>query len=172
MSKKMGSLNMGNEKARELSTKLDSVLTPAEVKKKMKDAQARETATDYKETREIYKRLLKDSEESIQSLMALAQDSEHPRAFEVLGQMIKHTSDIADKMIDLQAKMRKLEEMDNELENPIKRKHQGNGMQELPAPVTTNNNIFVGSTTELQKMIIAQQKQMQEDIVINDDTND
>ena len=69
-------------------------------------------------------------------MMALASDSEHPRAFEVLSTMIKHTSEMSQDLIKLQ-KTRK----------DITQEKSG------PSSTTTNNSIFVGSTTELQKYL-------------------
>lgn len=130
--------------ANALSNKLDTVLTPTELKKKSKNMLAIETAADYKESREMYKRLLALSEESLQTLITLAQDSEHPRAYEVLSNMIKSTADITDKYIELQTKMRKLEALDQELSGEKK---------EVESKNVTNNNLFVGSTADLQKML-------------------
>lgn len=143
--------------AGELAKKLDSVMTPAELRKKGRSVQYLETKEDYKESRNMYKRLLAMSEESLQTLMIMAQDTEHPRAYEVLSNMIKSTADITDKYIELQLKMRKLEEMDNELSG------EGKKQPALEGKNVTNNNVFVGSTAELQKMIRANMMTIDQD---------
>ena len=68
-------------------------------------------------------------------MMALAHDTEHPRAFEVLGNLLKNTGDITDKLLQLQKKRKELTQEEEKVGN------------------TTNNAIFVGSTTELQKFL-------------------
>jgi len=70
----------------------------------------------------------------VNGILDVCQDSQHPRAYEVAGQLIKHVGDVTDKIVDLQKKMKALEE------------DQG------PKNVT-NNTMFVGSTSDLQKML-------------------
>lgn len=95
-----------------------------------------DTEEDYTYAREKLKRLIDQSEEAIESLLLLANDTEHPRAFEVLGQLLKGTGDITDKLLQLQKKRKELTQ------------------EESPgAANTTNNTLFVGSTTELQKFL-------------------
>ena len=69
-------------------------------------------------------------------MLEVAKESEHPRAFEVLGNMIKQISDVNDKLLDVNIKMQKAKSQDEvkQLEN-------------------TTNNLFVGTTTELQRML-------------------
>jgi hypothetical protein len=67
--------------------------------------------------------------------LEIAQSSDHPRAYEVAGQLIKSVGDVSDKLIDLQKKMK-------DLDAP-----QKNG------PTTVNNSLFVGSTAELSKLL-------------------
>ena len=82
------------------------------------------------------KELIGQSSEAINQMMALAAESEHPRAFEVLSNMIKDASNMTQDLVKLQ-KTRKDITQDK------------NG----PNSTTTNNAIFVGSTTELQKIL-------------------
>ena len=95
-----------------------------------------DTETDLEYSRDKMKSLIDQSCEAINHMMALASDSEHPRAFEVLSTMIKHTSEMSQDLIKLQ-KTRK----------DITQEKRG------PSSTTTNNSIFVGSTTELQKYL-------------------
>lgn len=92
---------------------------------------------DYEYSRATYRNLVDKSNEALNSLLDLAMDSEHPRAFEVLSNMMKNTSEMADKLIDLQGKMKKMKETNNESKTTT----------------TTNNNVFVGSTEELQRFL-------------------
>ena len=98
-----------------------------------------DTEEDYIYTREKIKKLIGKAEESIDTMMMLAGDSEHPRAFEVLSGMFKTTTDMMDQLINLQKKRKELTQSDSS-------KNEGTGS-------TTNTAIFVGSTTELQKFL-------------------
>ena len=80
--------------------------------------------------------LIDKGQEAVDGILELAQDSQHPRAFEVAGQLIKSVGDVTDKLIDLQKKMKDLE------------KPQG-----CQSPKTVNNTMFIGSTADLQKML-------------------
>jgi len=83
---------------------------------------------------ELYK-LLEKGNEAIDGILALAKEGEHPRAYEVAGQLIKGQSEIAQNLLDLQDKLKKIKD-EKEL-----------------GPKNVTNALFVGSTTELQKMI-------------------
>jgi len=99
---------------------------------------------DYNEARAVLKRLLQQTDQALGSLMALAEDCEHPRAYEVLAGLLKTSGDLAAQLIDLQKKRHELDVMNN----PTKAKVSPVGITS-----TTNNAIFVGSTTELQRII-------------------
>ena len=99
-----------------------------------------EVEDDFKFSRDQYYKLVEKGDEAINIMMDLARESEHPRAFEVLATMIKTNAEIADRLMDLQKKKR------DTLAEP------NTGVQ--PAlPGVTHNNLFVGSTKELAKMI-------------------
>ena len=83
---------------------------------------------------ELYK-LLEKGNQAIDGILALAKEGEHPRAYEVAGQLIKSQSEIAQNLLDLQDKLKKIKDV-----------------KEL-GPKNVTNALFVGSTTELQKMI-------------------
>ena len=91
---------------------------------------------DYQYTRANLYSLIEKGQESLNGILELAGESASPRAYEVAGQVLKSTADITDKLADLQKKMKDLDED----------KPKG------PSTVT-NNAVFVGSTSELQKML-------------------
>ena len=91
---------------------------------------------DYKYARAQLYSLIEKGQETLNGVMELAGESASPRAYEVAGQVLKSTADITDKLADLQKKMKDLDE--------DKPKSSSN---------VTNNALFVGSTSELSKMI-------------------
>ena len=90
---------------------------------------------DYKYQRENFYRLVEQGSTAIEGILELAKEGEHPRAYEVAGNLIKQVAEVAEKLGDLQEKMRKLKEVPNN------------------APKNVTNALFVGSTAELQKML-------------------
>jgi hypothetical protein len=113
----------------------DSSNTPAVVK----DEQNKNIATDYEYSRETYYDLIEKGRESLELMIEVARESEHPRAFEVLSGMIKGISDVNDKLMDLNKKQKEITKEDG---------------PSSEGGTTTNNNLFVGSTTELQRMLL------------------
>lgn len=89
---------------------------------------------DYEYTRVNLYNLISKGQEAIDGILELAQESGHPRAYEVAGQLIKSVGDVSDKLMDLQKKMK-------DLDAPKK------------GPTTVNNSLFVGSTAELSKFL-------------------
>jgi hypothetical protein len=104
----------------------------------------KEIEDDYKFSRETYKDLVDKSNKAIDGMMELALQSEHPRAFEVLSNMLKNTSDMTDKLMALQKQKKE-----------VKKKEKGE-VQTGPTGSVTNNNVFLGSVTDLQKHLITQ----------------
>jgi len=94
-----------------------------------------ESDNDYKYQRENFYRLVERGQDAIDGILELAKESEHPRSYEVAGQLIKNVADVTEKLGDLQTKMKKLKEVPNS------------------APKNVTNALFVGSTAELQKML-------------------
>ena len=90
---------------------------------------------DYKYQRENFYRLVEQGSAAIEGILELAKEGEHPRAYEVAGQLIKNVAEVTEKLGDLQEKMKKLKEVPNN------------------APKSVTNALFVGSTAELQKML-------------------
>lgn len=93
---------------------------------------------DYTFARQHIKKLINTSDEAIATMHALASDAEHPRAFEVLSAMIKSAADMNAQLLSLQKDRKKI------VQDPD---------PGLPKTTTTNNSIFVGTTTELQKLL-------------------
>jgi len=91
---------------------------------------------DYEYTRGELYRLISQGQEAVQGALEVAQESGHPRAYEVAVNAMKQVSDMTDKLIDLQHKMKNLGKEDKK-----------------SAPTTVNNTMFIGTTADLQKMI-------------------
>ena len=94
-----------------------------------------ESDNDYKYQRENVYRLVERGQDAIDGILELAKESEHPRSYEVAGQLIKNVADVTEKLGELQLKMQKLKEVPSN------------------APKNVTNALFVGSTSELQKML-------------------
>ena len=90
---------------------------------------------DYEYQRENFYNLVEKGSTAIDGILELAKESEHPRTYEVAGNLIKQVAEVTEKLGDLQEKMRRLKEVPN------------------TAPKSVTNALFVGSTAELQKMI-------------------
>ena len=93
---------------------------------------------DYEFSRNTYKDLIRTGTSSLDVLAELARESEHPRAFEVLSKTIKDLGDTNEKLMNLQ---KQKDDLTNKKEDEVNRK-------------VTNNNVFVGSTTDLQRMLL------------------
>ena len=90
---------------------------------------------DYEYTRGELYNLISKGQEAVQGALEVAQESGHPRAYEVAVNAMKQVADMTDKLVDLQKKMKDLDAESKKVTN------------------VTNNAMFVGSTTELQKML-------------------
>jgi hypothetical protein len=92
---------------------------------------------DYEYSRGQLYSIIEKGQEAINGILELAQESDSPRAYEVAGQLIKNVGDVTDKLLDLQKKMKDI-----------------NQEQKGSAPTSvTNNAVFLGSTAELQKFL-------------------
>jgi hypothetical protein len=85
--------------------------------------------------------LIEKGQEAINDILDVAKQTNHPRAYEVAGNLIKNVADITDKLLDSQRKLKEISE------------------DKAKGPSVVNNSLFVGSTSELQKML----KQMSKD---------
>ena len=90
---------------------------------------------DYEYQRRQFYNLVEKGSDAIDGILELAKESEHPRTYEVAGQLIKNVAEVTEKLGDLQKKMKDLKELPN------------------TAPKNVTNALFVGSTTDLQKML-------------------
>jgi len=120
------------------------IQTEDTIEKNTVDPKTKEDITkDYDYTRGQLYDLIEKGQEAIQGALDVAQNTDHPRAYEVAIQGIKNVADITDKLIDLQKKMKDIDE------KPRK------------GPTSVTNALFVGSTAELQKLI--KQQKVSED---------
>ena len=95
--------------------------------------------TDYKYARENLYNLVERGQDAIDGILELSKETEHPRAYEVAGQLIKTVGETAEKLIDLQSKLKKLEGEEQKVG-------------------TQHNHLYVGSTSELQKFLKKENK--------------
>lgn len=91
---------------------------------------------DYEYSRGNYYSIIEKGQEAINNALELAQETESPRAYEVVGQLIKSVSDATDKLIELQKRMKDIEEI-----------------KSVSGPTNVTNALFVGSTAELSKLL-------------------
>ena len=116
-----------------LDVKGEIVKEKRKIAKAIKDAKD-DPRQDYEYSRSQLYNLVEKGQEAVNGILDVCQDSQHPRAYEVAGQLIKHVADTTDKLVDLQKKMKDLEE-------------------DIGPKNVTNNSLFVGSTSDLQKML-------------------
>ena len=98
---------------------------------------------DFEFARRTYYDILVKGSEAMEEMMDVARATEHPRAFEVLSTMMKTLADVNGNLLDIHKKKKDL---------------AGPSQAALPPPGTTNNNVFVGSTTELQQMLLGKMR--------------
>ena len=123
----------------EIDQKLDAILDiESEIKQKtavVKLPDRKENVeTDYRYARENLYNLVERGQDAIDGILELSKETEHPRAYEVAGQLIKTVGETAEKLIDLQSKLKKLEGEEQKVG-------------------TQHNHLYVGSTSELQKFL-------------------
>ena len=94
---------------------------------------------DYKYQRDNFYNLIEKGQNAIEGILNVAKEFDHPRGYEVAGNLIKQVAEVTEKLGDLQEKMKKLKEVPNS------------------APKNVTNALFVGSTAELQKMLKGKQ---------------
>lgn len=102
----------------------------------MSEDENKNIKSDYDYSRDTYYDLIEKGRESLELMIEVARESEHPRAFEVLSNMIKGIADVNDKLMDLNKKNKEITQSKDE-----------------PKSIT-NNNVFVGSTTDLQRLLL------------------
>ena len=125
----------------EIDQKLDDILNiSSDIKKETQvvklPTRHENMETDYRYARENLYDLVERGQDAIDGILQLSKETEHPRAYEVAGQLIKSVADTTDKLADLQKKVKDLNEDTPKTTNNV-----------------TNNALFVGSTSELSKML-------------------
>ena len=94
-------------------------------------------SNDFEYARRVKHDLLVKGSEALDDMMEVARSTEHPRAYEVLSNMMKNVREVTDSLLDLHKKKKDLKKND----------------EPVALPGTTNNNVFVGSTADLQRML-------------------
>jgi uncharacterized protein Yka (UPF0111/DUF47 family) len=125
--------------AKDIDSKLDDILdigTNIQKETKVVKLPARQDSmdSDYRYGRETLYNLVERGQDAIDGILDLCKETEHPRAYEVAGQLIKTVGDTAEKLLDLQKKIKELEKDDDGIK-------------------TQHNHLYVGSTSELQKYL-------------------
>ena len=122
----------------EKSLNVDASIVKPEIKQELPNVvlKKNDVEKDYKYTRGQLYSLIEKGQEAINGIMELAGESASPRAYEVAGQLIKSVADSTDKLMDLQKKMKDMDEETTKTQNNV-----------------TNNALFVGSTSELSKLL-------------------
>ena len=123
----------------EIDSKLDAILDiESDIKAKTAVVKlpdrTENVETDYRYARENLYNLVERGQDAIDGILELSKETEHPRAYEVAGQLIKTVGETAEKLIDLQSKLKKLEGEEQKVG-------------------TQHNHLYVGSTSELQKFL-------------------
>ena len=106
-----------------------------EVAKKL-ERQKSDVDKDYEYTRGNLYSIIEKGQEAINGILELAQETEQARAYEVAGQLIKSVADATDKLMELQKRLKEVEEE-----------------KQTKGPSTVNNALFVGSTADLAKLL-------------------
>ena len=96
---------------------------------------------DYETSRDTYLELMETGKRGLDLMVEVARESEHPRAFEVLSGMIKNVAEVTDKLMDLNKKNKDI-----------------NRSEETKQIGNTTNNLFIGSTTDLQRLLQNEEK--------------
>ena len=123
---------LGIEKKNEVT--VSDFEQPAPVPRKIDETKS-DVDNDYAHSRDNYYNLIDKGNEAIEGILDIAKEGQHPRAYEVAGQLIGQVAQTVDKLQDLQKKLKDLKEVPNKTNTQIK------------------NALFVGSTNELQKML-------------------
>jgi len=113
------------------------------------DDKKKDVDNDYTYSRAVLYDLIEKGRGALEDMLEVARESEHPRAFEVLSGLIKNTADVNDKLLDLNKKHKDIST------DPFNQVENG----------TTNNNVFIGSTTDLQRMLQDVHKKEENNVV-------
>ena len=137
-----------NKPTLESVVKIDNPPVP-----RIEDTNKSDVDNDYKYSRDNYYDLIQKGQEAIEGILDIAKEGQHPRAYEVAGQLITNVAQTVDKLQDLQKKLKDLKDL----------------------PKTANQNIknalFVGSTAELQKMLKRENENIKSTIIKSEETD-
>ena len=133
MTKKFDKLNETFDVSNEIVESKSEII---ELKVESISSSVEDIKKDYEYTRGNLYSIIEKGQEAINGILELAAESEMPRAYEVAGQLIKNVSDATDKLMDLQKKLKDIEET-----KPVR------------GPTNVTNALFVGSTAELSKLL-------------------
>ena len=116
----------------------DDIVQPEVIERKIEKVKegVDDIKKDYEYTRGNLYSIIEKGQEALNGVLELAQESEMPRAYEVAGQLIKNVADATDKLMELQKKLKEVEED-----------------TQVKGPSTVNNALFVGSTADLAKLL-------------------
>ena len=109
---------------------------PVEIEKIDSESKCIDITKDYEYTRANLYSLIEKGQEAINGILEVAGEGDSPRAYEVAGQLIKSVGDVTEKLMDLQKKLKEVEEDNTKVSNNV-----------------TNNAVFIGSTSELSKIL-------------------
>jgi len=119
----------------EIDKTFENEVLPKKVSTEIIVPEDKDPEIDFETGRKNLYNLIDKGNEAIDGILSLAKEGEHPRAYEVAGQLIKTVSEVSQNLLDLQDKLKKVKEVPN------------------TGPKNVTNALFVGSTTELQKML-------------------
>ena len=124
------------EKTFDVASEVVADVKKVGIQKPPVDRDKTDIRNDYEYTRGNLYSIIEKGQEAINGILELAQESDMPRAYEVAGELVKSVSDATDKLMDLQKKLKDVEE------ETVQK-----------GPSTVNNSLFVGSTADLAKML-------------------
>ena len=119
----------------EIDKTFEVEVLPKKTRTKVLVPEDKDPDIDFETGRKNLYNLLDKGNEAIDGILSLAKEGEHPRAYEVAGQLIKTVSEVSQNLLDLQDKLKKIKDIPDK------------------GPKNVTNALFVGSTTELQKML-------------------
>ena len=119
----------------EVDKTLENEVLPKKTSTEVLVPEDKDPDIDFETGRKNLYNLLDKGNEAIDGILSLAKEGEHPRAYEVAGQLIKTVSEVSQNLLDLQDKLKKIKDIPDK------------------GPKNVTNALFVGSTTELQKML-------------------
>ena len=119
----------------EIDKTFENEVLPKKISTEVLVPEDKDPDIDFETGRRNLYNLLDKGNEAIDGILNLAKEGEHPRAYEVAGQLIKTVSEVSQNLLDLQDKLKKVKDIPDK------------------GPKNVTNALFVGSTTELQKML-------------------